>query len=101
MKSPADNDVDRAALARLVMRRQAALSLRVAVVFLAVLLGLPLLNWLAPGLAGRSIGGFTLTWLLLGVLFYPVTWLLSGYFINASNAIEEDLAREHGPEAKP
>lgn len=84
---------DTARLARVVMRRQAALSLRVASVFLLIILGLPLVNWLAPQVAGVSVGGFTLSWLFLGVLFYPVTWLLSGYFIRRSDQIEDEMTQ--------
>jgi uncharacterized membrane protein (DUF485 family) len=76
------------------MRRQAALSIRVACGFVVLLVLLPLLNLYAPKLAARSVGGFTLTWLLLGVLFYPLTWLLSGYFVRRSDRIEEELIQE-------
>jgi uncharacterized membrane protein (DUF485 family) len=84
------------ALLSAVMKRQVTLSLRVAAVFIAVLLGLPLLNAYAPQLAGANIGGFSLTWLILGVLFYPLTWVLSRWFITSSDKIEEDLTREYG-----
>jgi uncharacterized membrane protein (DUF485 family) len=86
-------DADR--LAHAVMRRQLALSLRVAAVFLTLIFALPLVNWLAPGLASANVGGFTLSWLMLGVLFYPITWLLSGYFVRASDAIEAAIARDN------
>jgi uncharacterized membrane protein (DUF485 family) len=79
-----------------VMKRQVTLSLRVAAIFIAVLLGLPLLNAYAPQLAQTNIGGFSLTWLILGVLFYPLTWVLSRWFITSSDKIEEDLTREYG-----
>ncbi len=88
------------ALLSAVMKRQVTLSLRVAAIFIAVLLGLPLLNAYAPQLAQKNIGGFSLTWLVLGVLFYPLTWILSRWFITSSNKIEEDLAREHGEKTK-
>jgi len=83
-----------------VMRRQALLSVRVAAVFLVLIFGLPLVNWLAPALAGTRVGGFTLTWLFLGVLFYPVTWLLSGYFVRASDRIEAELVAEYAAQRK-
>ncbi len=90
-----DNSTAQAALIRAVMGRQAALSLRVASVFLVLIFGLPLVNWLLPELAATRVGGFTLTWLFLGVLFYPLTWVLSGYFIRASDRIEADLVAEY------
>lgn len=84
-----------AALIRTVMGRQAALSLRVAAVFLVLIFGLPVFNWLMPEVAGARVGGFTFTWLFLGVLFYPLTWLLSGYFVRESDNIEAKLVEEY------
>lgn len=95
--TPADrlSPTDRAQLTRMVMRKQAALSLRVSAVFLMFVLGLPLVNWLRPNEANApGVGGFPVTWLFLGVLFYPITWLLSGYFIKASDRIEAQCAAE-------
>jgi uncharacterized membrane protein (DUF485 family) len=83
-----------------VMQRQLALSLRVGAVFFVLIFGLPLFNWLAPGVANARVGGFTLTWLLLGVLFYPLTWLLSAYFIRESDRLEEEIAADAGSEAR-
>lgn len=80
-------------LAQAVMRRQLVLSLRVAAVFIVILLGLPLVNYFMPGLANLRMGGFTLTWLFLAVLFYPVTWILSWVFIRRSDEIEGEIAR--------
>ena len=85
-------DEEIARLTRAVMRRQAALSLRVAAVFLAMVLGLPLVNFLMPDLANRRILGFTATWLFLGVLFYPITVALSFYFVRRSDEIEAQCA---------
>jgi len=91
---PAD-PAAQAALIRTVMGRQAALSLRVAAVFLVLIFGLPVVNWLLPDLAGMRVGGFTLTWLFLGVLFYPLTWLLSGYFVRESDRLEAEIVAEY------
>lgn len=90
-----------AEILRLIMRRQASLSLKIAAVFVLLLLGLPLVNLYLPDLAGTRIGGFTLTWLFLGVLFYPITWLLSATFVKRSNEIETELAREIGEHPAP
>ena len=81
-----------ARLAHHVMRRQAALSVRVALTFLIMLFGLPLVNAFAPELANSKVIGFTATWLFLAVLFYPITWFLSWYFIHASDRIEAECA---------
>lgn len=88
--SPEQN---RALLGR-VMRRQVRLSLGVASVFLGIVFFLPLFNLFFPDLAGTRIGGFTLTWLVLGVLFYPITWGLSAIFIQKSNALEDAIEHD-------
>jgi uncharacterized membrane protein (DUF485 family) len=89
-----------ARLAQAVMRKQLALSIRVGLVFFVLIFGLPLFNWLAPQAANGRIGGFTFTWLFLGVLFYPLTWLLSGYFIRESDRLELEIAAEHSGSAR-
>lgn len=76
------------------MNRQLKLSIACAAAFLVALLGLPLLNYLAPELMAMRVGGFTLTWLILGVLFFPYVWLISGVFIKRSLKLEADEARE-------
>lgn len=81
-------------LAGAMMRRQAALSMRVAMVFVLLLLGLPLVNWLLPTVANANVMGFTASWLFLGVLFYPITWFLSGWFVRASDRIEAEIVQE-------
>jgi uncharacterized membrane protein (DUF485 family) len=81
---------DTEGLLRAIMRRQARLSIGVAAVFLVLVLGLPLVNAFVPGVAQARIGGFSATWLFLGVLFYPITWLLSGYFVRASEEVEQE-----------
>jgi uncharacterized membrane protein (DUF485 family) len=58
--------------------------------FLVALLGLPLLNYFAPELMARRIFGFTLTWFLLGIAFFPLVWVISFYFIRRSIALEEE-----------
>lgn len=79
-------------LARL-MRRQLKLSIACATAFLVLLFGLPLLNYFAPELMATRVGGFTLTWLILGVLFFPYVWVIAKLFINKSIALENDEVR--------
>ena len=95
-------------LAHTVMKRQASLSLRVALVFIVLLFGVPLINNFMPELANRPIMGITATWLFLGVLFFPITWLLSAYFVKNSNRIEEEcmdwravLGQDYGEPLEP
>ncbi|MEQ1842594.1 MAG: DUF485 domain-containing protein [Verrucomicrobiales bacterium] len=76
------------------MRRQLRLSVACAATFLVALLGLPLLNYFFPDLMARRIGGFSVSWLLLGVLFFPFVWVISYVFIRRSIALEESEVRE-------
>jgi uncharacterized membrane protein (DUF485 family) len=76
------------------MRRQLALSIACALSFLVALLGLPLANYFAPELMAMRVGGFTLTWLILGVLFFPYVWIISYVFIRRSLKLEADEVRD-------
>jgi uncharacterized membrane protein (DUF485 family) len=75
------------------MKRQLKLSITCAAAFLILLLGLPLANYFAPELMARRVGGFTLSWLILGVLFFPYVWIIAKFFINRSMALEADEVR--------
>ncbi len=44
----------------------------------------------------KRVAGFTVTWLLLGVLFFPLVWVISYYFIRRSIAMEEEEAARVG-----
>ena len=87
---------------RLLMRSQLRLSIACATTFLIALLGLPLLNYFFPELMATRVFGFTLTWFLLGVLFFPLVWLISWFFIRRSIELEEseveEIEREKGKE---
>jgi uncharacterized membrane protein (DUF485 family) len=76
------------------MRKQLKLSITCAVAFLGVLLGLPLANYFWPELMATRVGGFTLTWFLLGVTFFPAVWCISFYFIKRSIALEDEEVAE-------
>lgn len=92
MNQPVDNpklDPHSEAFLHSLMRRQLRLSVACAATFVIALVALPLLNYYAPELMGRRIFGFTLTWFILGVLFFPFVWIISYYFIKRSIALEE------------
>ena len=72
------------------MRKQLKLSIVCALAFLVVLLGLPLANYFAPELMATRVFGFTLTWFVLGIGFFPVVWVIAFYFIRRSIALEEE-----------
>lgn len=78
-------------LARL-MRRQLKLSIACGATFGLVLLSMPLLNYFLPEMMATRIGGFPLTWLILGVLFFPFVWVISYTFIRRSLAMEREEA---------
>ena len=82
-----------AQLASRLMRQQAALGIGVAAVFLVLILGLPLLNHFAPDFTQQRVLGFPLSWFILGIGLYPVTWGLSWYFVQASEKLEHEEAQ--------
>ena len=85
------------------MRRQLRLSVACAATFLVVLLGLPLANYFLPELMATRVAGFTLTWLVVGVLFFPFVWVIAYVFIKRSIALEnaevEEVQRGAGTSA--
>lgn len=72
------------------MKRQLKLSIACATAFLILLCGLPLLNYFAPIFMAQRVGGFTLAWLILGVLFFPYVWIIARVFITRSMALENE-----------
>ena len=71
------------------MKRQLKLSISCASAFLLVLFGMPLFNYFAPERMAQRVGGFTLSWLVLGILFFPYVWVIARLFITRSMALEE------------
>ena len=94
--SPADAHSD-AFLTRL-MRDQLKLSIACALCFAVALVALPLMNYFQPEFMAQRVFGFTLTWLILGVLFFPFVWIISFVFIQRSIALEnaESKAAQDG-----
>jgi uncharacterized membrane protein (DUF485 family) len=79
---------------RMLMRRQLRLSISIALIFGAILIGLPLANYFAPEFMATRVAGFTLTWLILGVLVFPLVWILSWIFIKRTTALEKEEAEQ-------
>ena len=79
---------------RSLMRRQLRLSLFCAATFLVALLALPLANYFFPEVMAKRVFGFTLTWFILGVLFFPLVWIIAWTFIKRSIALEDAEVRE-------
>jgi len=95
-----NTDIHSEEFLRSLMRKQLRLSVTCAATFLVALLGLPLLNYFFPDAMAARVFGFTLTWFILGVLFFPLVWGISWIFIRRSIALEEsevrDVAEEQG-----
>ena len=87
-------DVHSEAFLRRLMRGQLRLSIACAAAFLVALLGLPLVKYFFPELMAKRIFGFTLSWFILGVLFFPLVWAIAWIFIRRSIALEEEEIRE-------
>jgi uncharacterized membrane protein (DUF485 family) len=88
--TPHDDRVHSEAFLQTLMHRQLKLSIACAATFLVALLGMPLLNYYAPALMATRVAGFTLSWLILGVLFFPFVWIISWRFIKTSIALEKE-----------
>jgi uncharacterized membrane protein (DUF485 family) len=96
MKNPSAEkpDIHSESFLHALMRRQLKLSITCAATFLIALLGLPLANYFLPELMAKRVFGFTLTWFILGVAFFPFVWIISYVFIKRSIALEEAEVRE-------
>ncbi len=87
---PHDDAVHSEAFLHTLMRRQLKLSIACAAAFLVMLLGVPLANYFFPAVMATRVAGFTLSWLLVGVLSFPAVWMISWYFIRRSIWLERD-----------
>src|SRR6266404_3781848 len=94
MQAPGQPDIHSESFLHSLMRKQLRLSILCACAFLIGLLGLPLANYFLPDLMSVRVFGFTLTWLILGVGFFPVVWLIAWIFIRQSIALEDQEVRE-------
>lgn len=96
MSAPVGQDIHSEAFLHRLMRGQLRLSLACAAAFTIALLGLPLANYFCPELMAKRIFGFTVSWFILGVLFFPFVWVIAWVFIRRSMALEKqetELAR--------
>src|SRR2546430_12606004 len=94
MPTPDRVDVHSESFLHSLMRKQLRLSIFCAASFLLVLLGLPLVNYFLPELMATRVLGFTLTWLMLGIGFFPAVWLIAWIFIRRSIALEDSEVSE-------
>jgi hypothetical protein len=79
------------ALVRGLMRAQLAAALRLAAVVAVALGGLPLLFAFAPALARFRLFGVALPWLLLGVVAYPLLFLVGAAYVHLAERNEQEF----------
>jgi len=91
--SPTPDPIHSDAILARLMRDQLKLSVACALCFTVALVALPLLNYFQPEFMAQRVYGFTLTWLILGVLFFPFVWIISYVFIKRSIALEDAEAK--------
>jgi hypothetical protein len=80
------------ALLRSLIRAQLGLAIRLLAVFGTLLLGLPLLFALAPGLGAWKVFGIDLPWIVLGVTIYPLLVLLGLLYVRIAERNEREFA---------
>lgn len=90
MHATEKTDIHSEAFLQRLMKGQLRLSVACAAAFLVALLGLPLANYFFPEFMARRLFGFTLSWFILGVLFFPLVWFIAWFFIRRSIALEEE-----------
>jgi hypothetical protein len=73
------------------LREQLRLALRVIATLFATVGSLPLLFHLFPGLTDVHVRGVPLSWLLLGVLVYPLFLVLGWRYIRRAEDNERDF----------
>ncbi len=100
MQDPDRVDMHSEPFLQSLMRKQLRLSVLCAAAFLVVLLGLPLANYFFPEEMSKRIFGFTLTWFILGIGFFPAVWLIAWLFIRRSIALEEAEVLEVQPRSE-
>jgi hypothetical protein len=79
------------ALVRGLVRAQLALALRLSLVVVTGLGGLPLLFAVAPELGRLSVVGVPLPWILLGVLSYPFLLAVGWAYVGWAERNEQDF----------
>ena len=73
------------------MRRQLRLSLGVAAVFFAFLGAQPLLSTVWKPWTRWQIAGIPLTWVVLGVLSYPLLVWLGRHYVRRAEEVDEEF----------
>ncbi|MBJ8337695.1 hypothetical protein JGU71_02235 [Antrihabitans sp. YC3-6] len=80
------------ALVRGLVRAQLGLAIRLALVVVCTLGLIPLLGAAFPAMATTSIAGIRVTWLALGVVAYPLLWVIGHRYVRLAERNEQDFA---------
>lgn len=79
------------AMVRSLVRAQLWLSVRLALLTLAVLFSIPLLALLVPAFGESTLFGVRLPWIVLGVLVYPLLIGVGWIYIRQAERIEHQF----------
>lgn len=79
-------------LVRGLIRAQLGLALRLSLLVVVLLGGLPLLFAVVPALASVEVVGLRLPWLLLGLLAYPFLYVVARVYVRQAERNEQDFA---------
>lgn len=79
------------ALVRGLMRAQLGLALRLGVTTALLIASIPLLGTVFPTLGEATIAGIRLNWLVLGVLIYPLLYLVGRVYVRIAEQTEDDF----------
>ncbi|MHB0975836.1 MAG: DUF485 domain-containing protein [Candidatus Aquicultorales bacterium] len=85
----------------MLMRRQLTLSMSLASVFVAIILGVPILNLYLPDVMNAPFLGFSFSWFFLGFMVFPVLCVLAWVFVKQSNAFEDEAVMLAEAKAAP
>jgi len=86
-------------LIRGLVRAQLSLALSLAGVVILLLGSLPLVFAVFPGLSDVSVLGLRLPWLLLGVLAYPLLYVVGLLHVRQAERIEDDFSKAAGTDS--
>lgn len=75
-----------------IIRAQGRLALMVLAILAVGLLGLPVLFVAVPSVAGVTVLGLPLPWLVLGVVVYPLLLALGWFYVRRAERNERDFA---------
>ncbi len=79
------------ALVRGLVRAQLGLALRLAVVLGCIVLAIPLLGNMFPAIEALTVFGIRANWLVLGVLLYPLFYVVGRIYVRLAEQAERDF----------